>query len=96
MSIFADLMEYSHFNEVKIEVMKARSIYTMIKDDLKCVFNEIPSLNLTGLWFTLDVFFDSLPIDILRHFSLSTFKSRIEELIYSLDKLIYELKEELG
>ena len=92
-SIFADFMEYSRFNKVKLEIMKAKSIYKLIKDDLKRTFYEIPDLNLTGLWFTLDVFFDSLPIDIIRHFKLKAFKNRIEESIYFLDKIIYALKE---
>ena len=89
--IFGDIFEYSEFSKAKKEVEHAANIIREVESELKNVEVKVPEIDHTTLWAFLDIGFDGLIIDLLRHSRINEAKAKVEETIKAVNRLISQL-----
>jgi hypothetical protein len=91
--ILGDIFEYSEFGKAKREVELAANIITDVESELKDMEVQVPEIDHTTMWAFLDIGFDGLIIDLLRHSKINEAKAKVEETIKAVSQLISQLKD---
>jgi len=89
----ADIFEYSEFGKAKREVELATNIIRDVESELKDMEVKVPEIDHTTMWAFLDIAFDGLIIDLLRHLKINEAKAKVEETIKAINQLISQLKD---
>ena len=90
--ILGDIFEYSEFGKAKREVELAKNIIKDVESELKNMEIKVPKIDHTTMWAFLDIGFDGLIIDLLRHSKINEAKAKVEETIKAISQLISQLK----
>jgi hypothetical protein len=90
--VFADIFEYSKFDKAKREVELAADIIRGVEAELKNMEVRVPEIDHTPLWAVLDVCFDGLIIDLLRHVKINEAEVKVKETIENVNQLVSQLK----
>jgi hypothetical protein len=90
--ILGDIFEYSEFGKAKKEVELATNIIRDVESELKNMEVKVPEIDHTTMWAFLDIGFDGLIIDLLRHSKINEAKAKVEETIEAVDRLISQFK----
>jgi len=88
-----DIFEYSEFGKAKREVELATNIIRDVESELKDMEVKVPEIDHTTMWAFLDIAFDGLIIDLLRHLKINEAKVKVEETIKAINQLISQLKD---
>jgi hypothetical protein len=92
-SVFGDIFEYSEFGKAKKEVELATKIIRDVESELRNTEVKVPEIDHTMIWVLLDIGFDGLIIDLLRHSKISEAKAKVEETIKAISRLISQLRD---
>ena len=90
--IFGDIFEYSEFGKAKKEVELATNIIRDVESELRNMDVKVPEIDHTTMWAFLDIGFDGLIIDLLRHSKINEAKAKVEETIKAINRLISQFK----
>ena len=90
--IFGDIFEYSEFGKAKKEVELATNIIRDVESEFRNMDVKVPEIDHTTMWAFLDIGFDGLIIDLLRHSKINEAKAKVEETIKAINRLISQLK----
>ncbi len=90
--IFGDIFEYSEFGKAKKEVELATNIIRDVESELRNMDVKVPEIDHTTMWAFLDIGFDGLIVDLLRHSKINEAKAKVEETIKAVNRLISQLK----
>jgi len=90
--IIGDIFEYSEFGKAKKEVELATNIIRDVESELRNMDVKVPEIDHTTMWAFLDIGFDGLIIDLLRHSKINEAKAKVEETIKAINRLISQLK----
>jgi hypothetical protein len=91
LSIVADIFEYSKFSDAKTYIEEAGDILKSVRRRLKEMDIRIPDINHMAIWAVLDIGFDSLIIDLMRHYKIKEAKEKLKESLEDIDRLIRRL-----
>jgi len=86
-SVIIDIMEYDDYKKALREIDYAKYYLRQAKK----YSSIIPELDYSDLWFIIDVAFDSLFVDLLRHFKIMEAKRQVETAIREIDEILYRL-----
>jgi len=89
MSFFADLMEHARFSEALSEIRRAKQIIAQVQEHIGDVDLEIDD-NFFGMF--LDVAFDNIFVDFLRHRRINNARKKVIEVIRKIDSVLSSLR----
>jgi len=88
-SLFADLMEHTRFNEALDEIRRAKQIIAQIQEHIGDIDLEIDD-SFFGTF--LDVAFDNIFVDFLRHGRINNARKKVTEVIRKIDSVLLTLR----
>ncbi|MHA1583389.1 MAG: zinc ribbon domain-containing protein [Candidatus Baldrarchaeia archaeon] len=88
-SFFADLMEHARFSEALDEIRRAKQIIVQVQEHIGDVDLEIGD-NFFGTF--LDVAFDNIFVDLLRHGRINKARKKVIEVIRKIDSVLLSLR----
>ncbi len=88
-SFFADLMEHARFSEALDEIRRAKQIIAQVQEHIGDVDLEVDD-SFFGTF--LDVAFDNIFVDFLRHGRINKARKKVIEVIRKIDSVLLSLR----
>jgi len=89
LSLFADFMEHERYSEAVEEIRQVKHIISQVQEHIGDIDLEIDD-SLFGTF--LDIAFDNIFIDFLRHGRINKARKKVIEVIRKIDKVLATLK----